>query len=167
MTGLCGNLANLFDEYISLEIEIQKFILPISQSFCRKCLGNCCRAEICKESIQSTFLSILTEKQRIRFDQQSGWLGPLGCRLDYGRPLVCYDFFCEDILKSHFFQTSDIQTIIKGFISIGNMAYGNTHLLCIHNLDSLSSNKINKILHKIAWVSNKMNEIELFTQHIE
>jgi hypothetical protein len=167
MNRLGGNLVKLFDDYISLEKEIQKLIFPISQFFCRKCLGNCCREEICKESIESTFLSILTEKQRIRFDNQIGWLGPLGCRLDYGRPLVCYEFFCEDILKTYFFKASNIKKIINDFVSIGNKAYGNTHLLCVDNLDILSSNKIDKIIYEIALLLNNMTEIHFYTNTIK
>ena len=112
MNDFGGRLSKLFDDYISLEKEIQKLIFPISHYFCRGCLGNCCRAEICKESIESTFLSILTEKQRIRFDNQNGWLGPLGCRLDYGRPLVCYEFFLVyGILRSLLFSVSPSPSI--------------------------------------------------------
>ena len=164
MNDFGGRLSKLFDDYISLEKEIQKLIFSISNYFCRECLGKCCRAEICKESIESTFLSRLTEKQRIRFDNQNGWLGPLGCRLDYGRPLVCYEFFCENVLKTNFFSTSNIKTIINNFASIGNKAYGNTHLLCIDNLDILSSNKIDKISYKIAFTLKKMTGIHFNTK---
>ena len=163
MNGFDGKLKKLFDDYIFLEKEIQKLIFPISRSFCSKCLGNCCREEICKESIDSTFLSILTGKQKIRFNSQNGWLGPLGCKLDYGRPLVCYEFFCEDILKTCLFRSSNINSIINDFISIGNRAYGNTHLLCIDNLDILSSNKINQIMYKISLILNKMASFHSYT----
>ena len=156
MNGVDCNFANLFDRYAPLEKEIQKLIYEASTHFCGKCSSSCCKEEICKESIESSFLSILVEKQRIRYDTQNGWISPSGCRLDYGRPLVCYEFFCEDILKSYLFKAANIQEIIKDFASVGNKAYGNTHLLCIDNLDIISSTKIEKMIYKISLVMNKM-----------
>jgi hypothetical protein len=146
----------LIDEYISLEKEIQKLITPLSHQFCYKCSGKCCREEICRESIQSAFLSILIEKQNARYDHQHGWLSPSGCRLGYGRPLVCYDFFCKNILNSRLFKVIGIQIIIHDFLSIGNKAYGNTHLVCIDNLDRLSSKKIEKMSDRIGVIKDRL-----------
>ncbi len=159
MNSVNCKLENLFAKYISLEKEIQKLIYQVSIHFCGNCSSKCCREEICKESVESTFLSTLVEKQHIRYDTQNGWLSSSGCRLDYGRPLVCYEFFCEDILKSSLFKASNIQKIINEFASIGNKAYGNTHLLCIDNLDIISSTKIDKMIYKINLVMNKIADI--------
>ena len=155
MNGVDCKLAKLFDRYASLEKEIQKLIYQASSHFCGKCSSRCCKEEICKESIESSFLSMLIEKQRIRYDTQNGWISPSGCRLDYGRPLVCYEFFCEDILKSNVFKGANIQKFINDFVSVGNKAYGNTHLLCVDNLDIISSTKIDKMIDKISLVMNK------------
>ena len=162
MNGVDCKLANLFDGYVSLEKEIQKLIYQESTLLCGKCSSICCKEKICKESIESSFLSILIEKQRIRYDSQNGWISPSGCRLDYGRPLVCYEFFCDDMLKSYLFMTTNIQIIIKDFVSVGNKAYGHTHLLCIDNLDIISSTKIEKMIYKISLVMNKIASLRFY-----
>ena len=159
MNGVDCNLANLLDRYASLEKEVQKFIYQVSIHFCGKCSSKCCKEEICRESIESSFLSKLIEKQRSRYDTQNGWTSPSGCRLDYGRPLVCYEFFCESILRSYLFNAANIQKIINDFASVGNKAHGNTHLLCIDNLGIISPTKIKRVIYKISLVMNKMKGI--------
>jgi len=66
--------------------------------------------------------------------------------------LVCYEFFCNDILKSSLFKAADIQKIIGDFVSVGNKAHGNTHLQCINNLETISSTKMEKMISKINLV---------------
>ena len=139
----------LIDCYIALEKELQKLIHQVFDPFCTNCRGECCKAEICKESTESAFLENLVKKQQIQYDNRSGWLGASGCRLEFGRPLVCYEFFCEDVVKSTEFKASHIQAIINDFVSIGKNAHGNTHLICVENLDCLSSRKIEKMDNKI------------------
>lgn len=150
------NLPILFQNYLSLEKEIQKRTKQISEHFCKECPSKCCKEEMCRESIESKFLYILIKKQNVDYDRQKGWIGPSGCRLNYGRPLVCYEFFCERILRNNNFRASNIQQIIKEFISIGNRAYGNTHLICIDNLKTISIRKIAKINGEIKRLTNKL-----------
>jgi len=159
MNGADYKLANLFYRYASLEKEIQRIIYQASARFCGKCSSTCCKEEICRESIESSFLSILIEKQRIRYDTQIGWISPSGCKLDYGRPLICYEFFCDDILKRTLFKPANIHKIIKDFASVGNRAYGYTHLFCINNLDIISSMKIAKMIYKINSVMKEVANI--------
>lgn len=99
---------------------------------------------------------MLAEKQSIDYDRQKGWIGPKGCRREYGRPLVCYEYFCDRILNSDNFRKSNILPIIKEFVSMGNKAYGNTHLICIYDLNIISKNKIVKINGKIEDLMNKL-----------
>lgn len=152
---------------VSLEKEIQKLIYQTSSHYCEKCSSRCCKEEICKESIESPFLLILIEKQRIRYDIQNGWISPSGCRLVYGRPLVCYEFFCEDILKSYLFRAINIKKIINGFASVGNKAHGYTHLLCIDNLGIISSSKIGKMIYKISSVMNEIANIRFHSDALQ
>lgn len=159
MNGIESKLTNLSIRYASLEKEIQKLIYQTSNHFCEKCSSRCCKEEICKESIESPFLFVLIIKQRIRYDIQDGWISPSGCKLVYGRPIVCYEFFCEDILKSPIFKAINIKKIVKKFTSVGNRVYGNTHLLCIDNLGIISSNKIEKMIYKISMVMDEIANI--------
>ncbi len=156
MNGVDCRLANLLTIYVCIEKEIQKLIYQTSFHFCKECSSRCCKEEICRESIESAFLSILVEKQKNQYDTKNGWISPLGCSLDYGRPLVCYQFFCEEILESYLFKKASIHKIINEFASVGNKANGNTHLLCINNLTIISSTKIKKMINKFNLLMKKM-----------
>jgi hypothetical protein len=139
----------LFDRYIVLEQQIQRMINRASGHFCAKCSSPCCKECYCKESIESPFLSALIKKQKIAYHATKGWMSPKGCRLEYGRPPVCYDFFCDAIAGSPSFQATDIQEFIREYLATGNNALGSTHLVCIDDLESISQKKIDKMLWRI------------------
>ena len=160
-------LGELLDRYICLEKEIQKLIYPLSQLYCNKCFGKCCSEQICKESTESVFLSMLVKRQTIQYDNRNGWLGTSGCRLDYGRPLVCYEFYCEDIIESASFSKTDIKKFINDFVSIGDNAHGKSHLICLYDLDTLSpkktknmSNKVNSLLIRCLRLDDRSHHIK-------
>ncbi|MEJ2095627.1 MAG: hypothetical protein P8Y38_00480 [Deltaproteobacteria bacterium] len=140
-----GKLSAFIENYIQLEKHVRQRVDSLSHGFCADCAGDCCREEICRESLISPFLALLTSRQRIPYDGRRGWLGPSGCRLAYGRPTVCYDFFCRWILDSPGFKTAGIQKIIHGFVAVGKKAHGNTQLMCIEDLNILSPRKIEKM----------------------
>jgi len=166
MNGKDSNpLSSLFHSYISLEKEILKRVSEISNTFCFECQKRCCEEKICRESIESQFLSHLITLQNIRYDKKNGWMSPYGCRLEYGRPLVCYEFFCERILVNDDFKASDIQQAVKEVISIGNRAYGNTHLICVDNLSLISPKKIFKIRNRILKLMEKMDSRPVAPDH--
>ena len=149
-------LGEFFDGYIRLEREMQRLIYPLSQLYCSKCFGKCCSEQICKESRESIFLSMLVARQRIQYDNRNGWIGTSGCRLDYGRPLVCYEFFCEDMTTNSLFSMAHIQKIMNDFISIGENAHGKSHLICLYDLDVLSPKKIKNMSNKVGLLLNKV-----------
>ena len=140
----------LFHTYIALEKEIIKRVSEVSKPFCLKCQTKCCEEEICRESVESQFLSCLIKLQTIQYDPKNGWISSQGCRLDYGRPLVCCEFFCNEILNNKNFQALNFQQVIKEFVNIGNRAYGNTHLICVDNLKKISTRKLLEITNR-TW----------------
>jgi len=131
----------LFHTYIALEKELIKRVNALTMFFCLKCQAKCCEEEICRESVESQFLSCLIKFQTSQYDPKNGWISSQGCRLAYGRPLVCYEFFCNEILNDKNFQALNYQHAIKEFINIGNRACGNTHLICVDNLKKISTRK--------------------------
>lgn len=142
-------LLNLFHTYISLEKTILYRVTEISYPFCAECKGLCCDKKICRESLESPFLSALIKHQGIQYDKNSGWMGPDGCRLAYGRPLVCHEFFCEKLLKNRGFQASNIREMVKAFVATGNRAFGSMHLISVYDLDLLTLKNILKINYKM------------------
>jgi hypothetical protein len=94
--------------------------------------------------------------QQIQYDSKNGWIGPSGCRLKFGRPLVCYQFFCNEVIESALYKSVGIQAIINDFVSIGKSAHGDVHLICIDNLEILSPQKIEKICYKIKMLMKEV-----------
>ena len=150
-------ILKVLNTYMSLEKEILKRVRDISYTFCSKCKGECCDEVICRESLESPFLSILTQRQGIQYDKINGWLGSRGCRLAYGKPLVCHEYFCEQLLTDHQFQASSIQKVIREFAAIGNRAYGNTHLICVHDLSLISLKKALKMNYQMEKLIEKLD----------
>ncbi len=158
MNDADDKLAELIARYVRLEKEIQKLIRAVSSEFCRSCLSKCCREEMCRESLESVFLSRLVKRQKKRYDPEKGWAGPAGCRLDYGRPPVCYDFFCQDILRSEEFKSADIQGIIEDFVAVGRRTHGGAHLICIDRLENISAAMVEKMMFKINRLLERIAE---------
>jgi hypothetical protein len=139
----------LIDNYINLEKEIQKRTNQISKRYCIQCNTTCCSEEICRESVDSAFLSLLVERQGVKYDEHFGWLSPNGCKLNYGRPYVCYQYFCDKFEKDEIYKASNIRLLVKEFLSIGNRVYEGAHLISIEDLQRIPDAKINKMNFRI------------------
>jgi hypothetical protein len=142
-------LSTLIDLYMQVESRLQQRIHEIANGLCHTCNGRCCREEICRESILSPFLSPIVGKQAADYDAQKGWASSQGCRLHCGRPLVCYDFFCDTVKTQSVFIASGIERIIKDFMHIGDRSLGNCHLVCVNDVKRISTAKLTRIHLKL------------------
>lgn len=149
-------LSILIKNYIILEQLINTYIRRITKHYCFNCSKTCCREDICRETIDSVFLQLLIEKQNLQYDTENGWMSPKGCRLNYGRPLICYEFFCVKIIRSNIFKNSGVENLIKMFGSVGQRVYGSQHLICIPSIEKLSKKKIKKINGNIVKMVKAM-----------
>jgi hypothetical protein len=156
-----GKWKSLFSAYCAVELHIQGLINRECRRFCARCPSICCREHFCRESIDSPFLSSLVKKQKAVYHKKNGWMSDSGCRIGYGRPLVCYDFFCDAISRDPRFQAAGLQTVVREFIAIGNKAHGNTHLVCVDDLRSVASLKIEKMVQKIDSLAKKISALPL------
>jgi len=143
-------LSELIKNYILLEKKLQKKINDLCKPFCSKCANPCCKEVFCRESIDSSFLYILIKKQDVKYD--NGWIGSHGCRLSYGRPPVCYEFFCGEVTEKEHLKGAQVVQEIKRFISAGNKACGNEHLICVNDLSKISEQKIQKSIKSIKAI---------------
>ncbi len=92
---------DILEPYAELELSIQELMTMLFSETCGMCTACCCRADICEEAIQSAFLSKLLENQGLsitQMDDRYGWLDTDGCSLKYGRPPICYIYFCGELL---------------------------------------------------------------------
>lgn len=154
-----SKMAGLIDSYVSLEKVLQQLIFQTFRHHCENCASRCCREEMCRESMESAFLAMIVKKQGVRYDNRTGWTGPSGCRLAYGRPLVCYEFFCDRILQRQSGRDKKIAEMIRDFTTIGNRAHGRKHLMCIEDLGIISPAKIEKMVSKIGSVMSGLQTL--------
>lgn len=160
MNVLDNKMVQLIKRYVPLEKEIQKLARQACHHYCEKCSSRCCREEMCRESIESPFLAMLVEDQGLQYETRKGWMGPSGCMLPYGRPLVCYEFFCDNISRHQSFRDKKIIEIINDFTAIGARARGSKHLLCIEELGIISSAKTDKMISKISMIMSKLADFQ-------
>ncbi len=95
-------LKQYVDRYTRLEAEVKKLIARKGNSICAQCTCVCCDAVMCVEAIKSPFLKMIHQQEDL-YDEKEGFLTPTGCRLEKGRPSVCYEYFCDD----HFYFQPD------------------------------------------------------------
>jgi hypothetical protein len=154
---------NLIKKHMEVEKQIQELIEPLTRESCGSCRKVCCEKVYCRESVTSAFLSKIVAAQDLEYDKKKGWLGVKGCRLGYGRPPICYEFFCgkfyrEGILDFDSKEYSYIPKIINDFVSFGNNAFNRTHLICVDTLELISKEKINKMTKSLDNISHQLDQ---------
>ena len=147
---------SLINNYMVLEKSIQSLLKLLPHNHCVACQDICCKEVFCQETKVSFFYKLVSSKvKEVEYDSKTGWLGSNGCRLSIGRPLICYDFFCEkyhDVKE----QTDKISSIIKEIDKIFSKAYGNLHLLILDSLDRVKSHKLEKMDKRISCLKKEV-----------
>ncbi|MDD4737394.1 MAG: hypothetical protein PHP44_14955, partial [Kiritimatiellae bacterium] len=135
-------LKPILDDYIAFEHRVREQMLVHASPSCGICPAVCCRYDICEESIDSAFLSLIRQHTAPTecFCERYGWLTPTGCALEVGRPPVCYEFLCDDML--HALPNDDarfaLRTLGMLITYIGRKAIGTRHLVeLLHHEDLL------------------------------
>lgn len=95
-------LKNYIKQYTELETGMRELINRKGNSLCGQCTRCCCDVIHCEEGVKSPFLKLVHQQEHL-FDQKDGFLSPTGCKLDKGRPSICYAYFCDD----HFYHQPD------------------------------------------------------------
>ncbi len=98
-------LKHLLEEYAELERGVQELVNAQCREVCALCTACCCRADLCEEALESPFLRLLHSRDDLESDRY-GFLTETGCALELGRPPVCYEFFCAELLAD---QPDDLQ----------------------------------------------------------
>ena len=93
---------DIFKAYAELESDVRGLMVRLFSETCGMCTACCCRADICEEATESAFLLKLLHMQGLNpdaMDERFGWLDLHGCSLEYGRPPVCYSYYCDELLE--------------------------------------------------------------------
>jgi hypothetical protein len=134
------------NRYSELEHSIRNLMSTLFSGICGSCTACCCRADICEEAIQSAFLSLLLEKQGLDKDQMDdryGWLDLDGCSLKYGKPPICYAYYCDQLLARLPDEETQFSAKVLGKLiqHIGENALNDWHLVEI--MDRADLEKLN------------------------
>ncbi len=144
-------------------------MVQICSDTCGMCTACCCRADICEEAADSAFLSKLLKRQGIdadQMDERFGWLDLHGCALEYGRPPVCYAYFCDELID----RLPDdearrtVQTLGRLMHHIGLNALGEWHLVEIRNEGDLQKVDLGDLSRRLEEAQTAFEVIESFME---
>jgi hypothetical protein len=95
-------LEHILEAYAVFEDDVRRFSSELWVQWCANCREVCCQAVYCRETLESLFLFLLQKKysRQAYHNAQNAWLGEAGCKLSVGRPPVCYEFLCANILEA-------------------------------------------------------------------
>ena len=138
-------------KYGQLEKEVSHSLSRCCRPFCNGC-GDCCKADICVEAVDSAWLRIVRKQaghKTFRFSRSTGWLSSKGCRLKVGRPPLCYAFSCKSVTDYFRKETilNPVLAIAKLPSAAGQNALGKRHLVTLEEneiLDKLDFHRLRK-----------------------
>jgi hypothetical protein len=122
-------LHRIRDVHIDVESILQSLAALQDDKPCASCTSVCCKEVMCRESMDSDFLRFLLGPLVDRYSVDAGWyvLGS-GCRLSYGRPLVCYEFFCEKFEAQDWTRPRQLSRALKTLYA---NAFAGQHMLMV------------------------------------
>jgi hypothetical protein len=131
-------LKHLIEEYTELEREVQELVSAQCREGCELCTACCCRADLCEEALESPFLCAVHGKDELDSDRY-GFLTEIGCALKIGRPPVCYEFFCDELMAAQPDALHREVLLVLGRLPAyaGENAHGEEHLVEIMQEEEL------------------------------
>jgi hypothetical protein len=149
-------LYRIRDVHIEVESILQSLAALQDDQPCARCASVCCREVMCRESIDSDFLRFLLGPQVDRYSVDAGWYVPgSGCRLSYGRPLVCYEFFCEKFEAQDWTQ---LKQLSRAFKTLYTHVFAGQHILAVEDISRITANKLNIIHDRLEKLRDRANE---------
>lgn len=143
-------LKHLLEEYAELEREVQELVTAQCREVCGLCASCCCRTDLCEEALESPFLCALHGREDLDSDRY-GFLTERGCGLEIGRPPVCYEFFCDELMAAQPDALHRKVLLVLGRLPAyaGENAHGDAHLVEVmqeEELEHLAFHRLEKQL---------------------
>ncbi len=159
-----GNLEQIVSDYIAFEHQVHDLMIAQAAPCCSICPSCCCRYDICEETIESAFLSLIREREKPEetFCDHYGWLTPAGCTLTTGRPPVCHEFLCDDIM--HSLPDDDarfaLRTLGMLITYVGRKAIGTRHLVELLDPEELLLLRYERFHTRLTTARTALEDIE-------
>ena len=164
-----NSIEEFLKPYAEFEQSVRRLMADLFSTTCGMCTACCCRADICEEALESAFLSQLLQRQGLateNMDDRYGWLDTDGCSLKYGRPTICYTYFCDQLLAR--LPNEDVrytaQVLGQLMDHIGQDALGSWHLVEIRNPDDLEKVNFEDLFHRMEEAQSALAIIKEFLQ---
>jgi hypothetical protein len=158
----------LIEAYGKLEHRILRLTTRLNGEYCRACEGGCCRLDICEESEQSLFLSRVRRyfNEPLHISSTLGWKESNGCALQTGRPPVCYEFYCDELLEQ---QSSPLERWIlevtgRLLTFAGEKALPGLHLVEIERSEDLNRIQTRQLLKQVRRAAQALDALEQFAE---
>jgi len=156
-------LKNLIEEYTELEREVQELVSAQCRVVCRFCTTCCCRADLCEEALESPFLCAVHDRSELESDRY-GFLTETGCGLEIGRPPVCYEFFCDELMAA---QPDDLHRDVLRILGrlpsyAGENAHSDTHLVEIMQAEDLEHLAFRRLENQLQTAREALDCIYAF-----
>lgn len=149
-------LRRIREIHIDVESILQSLAALQNENPCASCTQVCCKEVLCRESIDSDFLRFVLGSRVDDYSVSDGWLVPgSGCRLGYGRPLVCYEYFCEQFDAQ---EVSSVRQLSRAFKTVYANAFAGQHILVVDDISRISANKLRIILGRLEALRDLANE---------
>ncbi|VGO14286.1 hypothetical protein PDESU_02845 [Pontiella desulfatans] len=164
-----NSIDDLLQPYSELETAIRGLMAKLFSDTCGMCTACCCRADICEEATDSAFLLKLLERQGLKadaMDERFGWLDLHGCSLEYGRPPICYEFFCDELLARLPDEESRVSARVLGKLldHVGQKALGGWHLVEVMEAEDLAKVDLGGVSRRLEEAMAAYEVIEHYAQ---
>jgi hypothetical protein len=148
-------LHRIREVHIEVESILQSLAALQEEQPCARCTSVCCKEVMCRESLDSDFLRFLLGPRAEAYSADAGWYVPgSGCRLSYGRPLVCYEYFCEQFEDQNRSQLRQLSRVLKTLYA---NAFAGQHMLVVEDIGRISANKLNLIHARLEKLRDMAN----------
>ncbi|MHB1084673.1 MAG: hypothetical protein ACYCZA_07520 [Thiobacillus sp.] len=148
-------LHRIRDVHIEVESILQSLSALQSENLCASCTNVCCKEAICRESMDSDFLRFVLGSRVDGYSVSDGWYVPgSGCRLSYGRPLVCYEYFREQFDAQ---AVSPVRQLSRAFKAVYTHAFAGQHILAVKDISRISEYKLSIIQNRLEKLRKMAN----------
>lgn len=148
-------LHQIREVHIEMESILQSLAALQNDAPCARCANVCCKEVLCRESIESDFLRFVLGTRVDDFSLSDGWYVPgSGCRLSFGRPLVCYEFFCE---RFDMREVGTLKQLSRAFKTVYSNVFAGQHILVVDDISRISKNKLRVVLGRLEGLRDQAN----------
>ncbi len=130
--------------HIEVESILQSLAALLDENPCACCSNVCCKEAFCRESVDSDFLRFVLGARVEDYDVHAGWYVPgSGCRLGYGRPLVCYEYFCDQFETQ---AANPLRQLSRAFKTVYSNVLAGQHMLVVEDISQISARRL-RVIH--------------------